>query len=145
MNKTNNEISVWLWLLTFIFIFRVVGQLLAQWFEIPFLPSFDHWYSGALAYPYLLGFQFLIIAVMSLVSFRVDKGLLLPHRKTGVFLQVIGWFYFSVMFVRWVIGVFEMVDITWFQRPIPAFFHMILASYILLVAHYHKSISVKDE
>lgn len=136
---------MWLWFLTSIFIFRVLGQLSTLWFTIPFLPTFDQWYSGALAYPILLMFQILIVVVMSLVSYRISKGFLVPKRTISVFLQVIGWIYFSVMFVRWGIGLFEVLDITWFQRPIPSFFHMILALYILLVAHYHKSALAKDE
>ena len=82
---------------------------------------------------------------MLLVSYRISKRLLQPSRKIGVSLQVIGWIYFSVMFVRLLIGITEAVDITWFQRPIPSFFHIVLASYILLVAHYHQSASIKDE
>jgi hypothetical protein len=139
------DLSKWLWLLTLIFIFRVLGQFSVQWGDVSFLPSFDRWYSGALEYHYLLASQCLIIFVMSLVSYRIGKALLRPSVKIGGVLQVIGWVYFSVMLVRWVIGVAELIDITWFQRPIPSFFHMVLASYILIVAHYHKFAGLKDE
>ena len=137
--------SKWLWLLTLIFLLRVLGQFAVQWGDVSFLPSFDRWYSGALEYHYLLASQCLIIFIMSFVSYRIDKALLRPSVQIGGVLQVIGWVYFSVMLVRWVIGVADLVDITWFRRPIPSFFHMVLASYVLIVAHYHKSAGFKDE
>ena len=139
------NLSKWLWLLTWIFICRVLGQFIVQWGDVSFLPSFDRWHSGALEYHYLLASQCLIIFIMSFVSYRIDKALLRPSVQIGGVLQVIGWVYFSVMLVRWVIGVAELVDITWFQRPTPSFFHMVLASYILIVAHYHKSAGLKDD
>ena len=74
-------LSAWLWLLTLVFIIRVLGQLVALWLDIPFLPSFDQWYSGAVAHPVLLGFQCLIIAVMALVSLNISRGAVVPNKK----------------------------------------------------------------
>lgn len=133
----------WLWILTAVFVFRVLGQLFALQFNIPFLAPFDQWYSGAVPYPLLLGIQVLIVAIMLHLSFRIGKGVLFADRTLGLFLQVAGWVYFIVMFIRWVIGMTDLLDITWFERPIPAFFHMVLAVFILLLAHYHKSASIR--
>ena len=132
-------LSAWLWLLTLVFVIRVLGQLGALWLDVPLLPTFDQWYSGAVAYPVLLGFQCLIIAVMVLVSLKISRSAVVPNKNTGLALFVIGTIYFSVMLIRWFIGIFDLLDITWFQRPIPSFFHMVLASYILLLGYYHRA------
>lgn len=134
-----NQLPTWLFILTAIFIFRVVGQFLQLWFNVPLLPSFEQWYSGAIPYPYLLAIQFFIIFWMLRISLKIKNIVIKPNRKLGNFLEVIAWIYLIVMFVRFVISVTGMLEYTWFQRPIPSFFHMVLASYILLVAHYHKT------
>ncbi len=132
-----NNIVVWLWVCLAIFIIRVVGQLLVYWFSIPLLPPFDAWYSGAISYKFLFIWQLIIIAAMTVFAFRVAGKLVRPRCCLGIFLQIIGIVYFSVMLVRLLIGLFELSDYTWFNRPIPSFFHLVLATYLFLSGRYH--------
>ena len=124
-------------MLTLLFVLRVAGQLLSYWVEIPFLPNFDRWFSGAIAYPALLLSQCLIIVAMTAINISIEKKVMPRNKKIGRALRVVGIIYFTVMFIRWLIGITDLLDVIWFQRPIPAFFHLGLAAYLLLVAHYH--------
>ena len=51
-----------LWILLALFILRVTGQVLVAFFNADFLPPMQEWYSGSMAYEYLLPSQ-IVIAV----------------------------------------------------------------------------------
>jgi hypothetical protein len=104
---------------------------------LPFLPPFGAWYSGALAYPWLLASQILIIAVMAWVIAGFAKGSILARRKLGVWLLALGGIYFAVMLFRLIAGFTFAIDHHWLGAHIPAFFHIVLASFVLLVGHFH--------
>jgi hypothetical protein len=53
--------AIILWLLTFLFFLRVLGQVLVAFFDVTFLPPMPYWYSGLLSYPVLLTSQILIL------------------------------------------------------------------------------------
>ncbi|WP_455217425.1 hypothetical protein [Kaarinaea lacus] len=127
----------WLWGLFLVFVFRVVAQGSLTIWELPFLPPFDAWYSGALSYPQLLFSQIVIMAIMAFIAFRFSQCKVVADRTRGIILLVAGALYFSLMFVRFFIGVFGLSELTWFSRPIPSFFHLVLASFVLLIGHYH--------
>lgn len=80
---------------------------------------------------------------MVLFAVRFTKGLVIPHRGLGIWLQSIGILYFSVMFIRLVISLLGISELIWFNRPIPSFFHLILASYLIIAGRYHLDIKVK--
>ncbi len=50
-------------ILTVIFAFRVVAQLVQAWHPLRFLPPFEAWHSGALPYSWLVGTQVVIMAM----------------------------------------------------------------------------------
>ncbi len=50
-------------LLTVLFGFRVVAQLVQAWHPLRFLPPFEAWHSGALPYGWLVGTQVVIMAM----------------------------------------------------------------------------------
>lgn len=120
-----------------LFVFRVAAQLIQKFYALPFLPPFEAWYSGALAYQWLLVLQLLIIVVMGWVVAGFAKGQISARWKLGVWLLVSGSVYFLVMLFRLIAGFSFATDHPWLGARIPAFFHIVLASFVLLVGHFH--------
>ena len=127
----------WLRLCFFLFLFRVTAQLIQKFYTLPFLPPFEAWHSGALAYQWLVASQILIIAVMSWVIADFAKSRLLARRKLGVCLLALGSIYFMAMLFRLIAGFTFATDHPWLGAPIPAFFHVVLAAFVLQVGHFH--------
>ena len=46
-------------ILTLLFALRVLGQALVVFFSVGWLPSTEHWFSGLIRYPILLGIRHL--------------------------------------------------------------------------------------
>jgi len=121
---------------TTLFAFRVAAQLVQYASPIPVLPLFEAWQGSRLSYPVLLTSQLVILAVMvwgtNSVSRRVRGA-----RRTGVWLVTLGSAYFGSMGARLVLGLTILAHVTWFAKPLPALFHMVLASYVLTLGHYY--------
>ena len=128
-----------------LFIFRVIAQLTQKFYNIHFLPPFEDWYSGALNYSWLLVSQILIIAVMGWVIVGFVKNRIVLKPRLGTWLLGIGSMYFFVMLFRLIAGFTLAVGHYWLGAHIPAFFHMIIASFILLVGHFHYTQGNKKE
>lgn len=128
----------WLCLCFGLFIFRVSAQLIQKFYNLPFLPPFEAWYSGALVYPWLLTSQILIIVVMGWVIAGFAKGRIIPRHKLGAGLLALGSIYFVVMLFRLIAGFAFAADHPWLGAHIPAFFHIVLASFVLFVGHFHR-------
>jgi uncharacterized protein len=120
-----------------LFLFRVVAQLIQKFYDLPFLPPFEAWHSGALAYHWLLASQIMIIVVMSWTCAGFASGRILARRKLGVWLLALGGIYFAVMIFRLIAGITFATDHIWLGAHIPAFFHIVLASFVLLVGYFH--------
>ena len=132
------QYTPWLFVCSGLFIFRVTAQLIQKFYALPFLPPFEAWYSGALAYPWLLASQILIILVMIWVIAGFVKGRISARRKLGAWLLVLGGIYFLVMLFRLIAGFTFAANHHWLGAHIPAFFHIVLASFVLLVGHFHR-------
>ena len=115
----------------------MIAQLSLSVISLPFLPPFEAWYSGALPYPWLLASQFILIVLMAMVAWRFSRGTVMARKGWGQMLLGLGLVYFAVMLIRLVVGITGISDIVWFNRPIPSFFHLVLASYVILVGHFH--------
>jgi len=102
-----------------------------------FLPPFEAWYSGSMAYPWLLASQIPIIVVMVWVINGFAKGRIPARRKLGIWLLALGGIYFVVMLFRLIAGFAFATHHHWLGAHIPAFFHIVLASFVLLVGHFH--------
>lgn len=144
MDQKNKAVTYQLYsrVLTFLFIlflFRVFAQLVQKFFNIEFLPPFEAWYSGALAYPWLLFSQAVIVLIMLRVIFCFRHESVVAVRKQGIFFTFMGALYMSVMVFRLVAGFTFAQDHPWLGAHIPAFFHIVLASFVLLVGHFHLS------
>ena len=129
-----------LWVLLSLFVLRVVGQLLVAIGWGWFLPPMHQWYSGLLAYRYLLPAQIVIIIVYGKVclSFTRGKGFLVaPRRKLGRTLLAFGTLYFAGMIIRYAVTMALYPERRWTGGSIPVFFHLVLSAFILSLGRYH--------
>lgn len=119
--------------LTALFALRVCAQLLQALYPVGWFPEFEAWQSGLLPYPLLLASQFAIIGLMSFVLHRVRNGTIRARRWKYRVCLFFGGAYFAVMAFRWLAGLTFLADQAWFARSLPAFFHLVLALFILLL------------
>ena len=119
--------------LTALFVLRVCAQLLQALYPVGWVPEFDAWQSGVLPYPVLLASQFGIIGLMSFVLHTVRNGTIRARPWKYRVCLVFGGGYFAVMAFRWVAGLTFLADQAWFSKSLPAFFHLVVASFILLL------------
>jgi hypothetical protein len=125
-----------LWSLTALFAFRVAAQLVQYASPNRLLPSFEAWQGSGLDYPVLLASQLLILVFMAWQTTGVSRQVL-ARRRVGVWLIALGAVYFVTMSARLVLGLTLLAAVSWFAKPLPAFFHMVLAAYLLTLGHYH--------
>ncbi|HXV59551.1 MAG TPA: CocE/NonD family hydrolase, partial [Vicinamibacteria bacterium] len=131
----------WLFLVLGLFCLRVVGQLIVAIFEVGFLPPMEEWYSGLIPYPFLFGAQLVIIGLFAIVYSQFVRGrgwLVHPRVRLGDSLVVFGALYLTVMVLRYTLRMALYPPERWVGGSIPIFFHWVLASFILLVGHYHR-------
>ena len=99
------------------------------------------WYSGLVAYPALLVSQILIILLYGKIALDFTRGRgvsVRPSRRLGRNLQLFGALYLAAMLVRYVIRMSLYPDERWLGGSIPIVFHWVLATFILVVAHFHR-------
>ncbi|HEX6627058.1 MAG TPA: hypothetical protein VF105_03805 [Gemmatimonadaceae bacterium] len=101
------------------------------------MPRFESWHGGVLPYPALLFAQLLIIAWFTRTARRFNKGDVTPHRRRGMWVMAFGVVYFLTMLGRLILGLTVMRESRWFTSYLPTFFHLVLASFLLLYAHFH--------
>lgn len=140
-SKPRLRFAAILWVLLFLFILRVLGQLLVSIGWGTFLPPMDEWYSGVVPYPRLLVSQIIIIILFSKVCLDLTKGrgfFSIPNQKLGSGLLFFGTVYLLVMIIRYALRMSLYPTERWVGGCIPIFFHWILAAFILLVGSYHR-------
>jgi hypothetical protein len=133
----------WLWLLTGLFSLRVMAQLSTLFVDIPYLPPFAHWHSGALPYGLLLACQLAIIALLIRTAVVFSSGRVSPVHRVGVVLLIAGVAYFALMLARLILGLTVLGDHQWFTSHIPTFFHLVLATFVLLLGKFHLTRSME--
>ncbi len=141
-NESARRLAPFLWGLLFLFILRVLGQLLVGVGWGAFLPSMEEWFSGVIPYPRLLAFQIAIIVLYSKVCLDFTRGhgfFVIPRRKLGIGLLSFGFVYLIVMVVRYVIRMSLYPHERWIGGSIPIFLHWVLASFLLIIGAYHWS------
>lgn len=136
-SKPSRRYAPWLWLLSGLFAVRVVAQPLALSIDVWFLPPFESWHGGVLPYPVLLVAQLLILSWQVRTAQRFTIGEVIARRRIGTLMLVLGGVYFVVMLIRFVLGMTILSEHRWFASPLPAFFHLVLASFLLLYGHFH--------
>lgn len=126
----------WMLLMAGLFGLRVLAQLIQAIYPLPFIPPFQAWHGAVMPYPVLVVSQFLIILVMAVVLLRVKAGAVVPRRWKYRVCFSLGGLYFSFMAFRLIAGLTFLSDHPWFSKSLPAFFHVVLAAFILLLGHY---------
>jgi hypothetical protein len=127
----------WLWLLLGLFALRVVAQPLALQVDTPLLPRFESWHSGLLPYPVLVITQVIIVLWLARTSRAFTRGAVVPRARIGTAAIAFGSVYFVAMAARLVLGATLLADQRWFASPLPTFFHLVLAAFLLLYGHFH--------
>lgn len=125
------------WLLCALFAARVLGQALQRWLPQPFLPPEEAFQGSSLPYAVLLATQLAILAAMLYVTVRMQTGALVPSRRLGVMLAWAGAVYMTFSIGRIAVGLAMPEAHSWFRTWIPAFFHLVLAGFVLTVSLYH--------
>jgi hypothetical protein len=127
-----------LWGLSGLFLLRVVGQVLVEFFGVTFLPPSPEWYSGLLPYWLLLPVQVLILVWMA----RINRGVMLrrgfftaPHPRLGRCLLIGSALYVAVMVARYFIsGNAHPERRFWPPGSLPIIFHFVLAAYLYVLS-----------
>lgn len=126
-----------------LFCFRVLAQLLQRYVEVPFLPPFDVWQSGAVPYSALFASQILIIAFYGWILRNIVTNRMQPSRRQGRVFFIIGLIYFFVMVARLFIGVTGLSENHWFRSYLPTLFHFVLSGYLIVVGNFHLQATVR--
>jgi hypothetical protein len=121
--------------LSFLFALRVAGQAVQRWAPQPYLPRFDDFQGSSLPYWALLSAQLVILAVMARFAWRVQRGAFRPGRRATVLLAWAGRIYMAASLIRIAVGLSISSAPAWFSTWIPAVFHVVLAGYVLALAH----------
>ncbi len=116
-----------------LFILRVLAQLMQAIFTVEFIPPFEAWHGGGLPYSVLLASQMALIGWMSYVLHKVRNRTIRAKRWKYRTCLIFGGAYFAFMAFRWIAGMTFLAANTWFAKALPAFFHMVLAGFILLL------------
>jgi len=121
-----------LWILFALFALRVLGQLLVVAGLAPFLLPMDDWQSGVLPYPLLLASQILILGVLATACVQFSRG-------KGFFVRPQSWLATPLWIIGWIYAVGMVVRYAALRRdPIAVVFHVVLASFLLVVAYRHR-------
>jgi hypothetical protein len=126
----------WLLGLAGLFLLRVLAQLIQAIHPVSFLPPFQAWHGAVLPYPVLFFSQAVIIVVLAVILFRVKTDAIIPNPWKYRACFTLGGVYFVFMAFRLISGLTFLDDHPWFSKHLPAFFHTVLASFVLLLGHY---------
>jgi hypothetical protein len=111
--------------------------LVQVWQPIGGLPSFQSWHSATLPYPLLVASQLLILAAQAWVIVAITRGAHHPRKRVGQWLFLLGGLYFGFMLFRLLAGLTLLQHLPWFQARLPTIFHLVLASFLLVLADFH--------
>jgi hypothetical protein len=136
-SKPSQRYAPWLWLLLGLFVLRVLAQPLALQVDAPLLPRFESWHSGVLPYPVLVLTQLIIVLWLARTSWTFTTGAVAPRAGIGTAAIAFGAVYFAAMTARLLLGATVLADQRWFASPLPTFFHLVLAAFLLLYGHFH--------
>lgn len=141
MNRnTNKRYGNLLWILFFLFLFRVTMQFILQFAEISFLPGFDQWHSNTLPYHILLICQILILTLYFRICMRVSRNTLRSKKSVSVFLLISGNIYFVSMLIRYAVTMYLHPEMRWTGHLIPVVFHLVLASFLIVLGMYQMDV-----
>lgn len=149
MTKTNKQTTTsklpvisqihakWLWLCSGLFAIRVIAQAMSLTFPSELLPAFESWHGGVLPYPALITTQLLILFWLIWSARQLSLNGIYPRRRLGIIITIFAILYFTIMLLRLILGLTILSEHRWFASYLPAFFHLVLASYVFLYGHFH--------
>jgi len=143
--RSARRIAPVLWALLGLFVLRVAGQALVAFLDVRWLPSMDEWYSGLLAYRFLLPAQLLIIVLLAAVCrdfTRGHGGFVTPRPRLGNWVVWLGYAYFAAMIARYVMRMARHPEARWLGGVIPIVFHCVLATFLILFGRHHQGSGV---
>lgn len=123
--------------LTGLFAGRVAGQMIQRWAPQPFLPPFASFQGSELPYGMLLPLQLTILCAMIRSTWKVWRRTLPPDVRQGRWLAFAGGLYLFAALARLGIGLLVPEAAPWFRAWLPAIFHVVLATFVVALAHYH--------
>lgn len=126
-----------LWLCTLLFAARVAGQALQSVLPQPWLPPFEAFQGSNLPYWALFPAQLVILGVMVRASIGVGSGKLCANPRLGKALAWAGGVYLAGSLLRIGVGLTFSGAPDWFRAWIPASFHVVLASFVLVLSAWH--------
>lgn len=127
----------YLWALSLLFLLRVIGQLIQQLNAVSWLPPLEDWQGSSLPYGLMLSSQIIILAVMIRITRKHETSCVQKNPIKGRWLLTLGALYFFSMSARIVIGLANLSTHPWFHKSLPAFFHLVLATFVLSLAAFH--------
>ena len=128
--------------LTGLFLLRVLGQALVVFFSVDWLPASEHWFSGLIPYPTLLGIQLILAGGMIKIAADVWRGagfFAKPRPSWTRLLIVSSVVYAAIMILRYVLTMTYRPEMRWFGGTIPIFFHFVLAGFLYVWGKFHAS------
>ena len=139
---TRSRVITALCLLLGMFAFRVISQFMQLIGEYSWLPEFDSWHSGVLPYPVLLASQIALMGLATTIIVGLVRGDHLAPRYRGAALCLIGRVYLYGMLIRLLLGITILSDHHWFGSTLPTLFHVVLASFVIVLGNYERSQTV---
>ncbi len=115
------------------FAFRVTAQFIQWTVDVPWLPAFDSWQSGAVPYGALLAAQVIILGAQGAVVAGMRDGRCRPAPRQAIWVLAFGVTYFGVMAFRLAASV-TFAEGGWLDEPLPSVFHLVLAVFVILWA-----------
>lgn len=134
-----------LWSLALLFFLRIIGQLIQEIHAVAWLPQLGAWQGSSLPYKFLLSSQLIILAVLLRIAQQHSKACVQKNTNKGKWLLAFGVLYFVGMAGRLVIGITGLSMHPWFHTFIPVFFHLTLATFVLILAAFHLNLIGKND
>jgi hypothetical protein len=119
-----------------LFALRVAGQGLALAYQPAWLPAAPAWQGSLLPYPFLLAMQ---LALFAAGAHTMHRRAWKSNPALGRGLAAIAGVYGAAMAMRLLLGLGPLAALPWFSATLPAAFHLVLATALGVIAHYHLS------
>lgn len=139
MHPGTHQVAPVLWLLFLAFTLRVFGQMLVVFAGVTWLPPNTAWMSGLMPYRFLLPAQLVILALHAKICVDFTRGagwFVRPRPAVGRGVLVFGYFYFALSLLR--CGARFLPATAWLGDWIPTVFHLVLASFVVVFARWHR-------
>ena len=140
----NRTYAIAMALIGLAFFIRVVGHVIQITMPVGFLPPLESWKGSELPNAVLLAAQIVILILFVVVVRRMAAGRRVIALRWTYPAIVLGVIYFLVMTARLVLGLTILADDKWFAASIPASFHLVLASAVILIGTYDRTRVARD-